>query len=73
LRIEGLVPVEHVAMVLAMFKLTMMLIIVKLTMVLAMFKLTLVKLNMAKSACYAPLPTQLIIWISLSSQQLDHL
>ena len=35
LRIEGLVPVEHVAMVLAMFKLTM------------------VKLNMAKSACYA--------------------
>jgi len=41
LRIEGLVPVEHVAMVLAMFKLTMMLTMVKLTMVLAMLKLTL--------------------------------
>jgi len=62
---------------LAMFKLTimltMMLTMVKLAMVLAMFKLTLVKLNMAKSACCGQSPTQLIIWIGLSSQQLDHL
>ena len=55
LRIEGLVPVEHVGHGLGHVQADHS------------------QVEQLKSACYAQLPTQLIIWISLSSQQLDHL
>ena len=68
LRIEGLVPVEHVGHGLGHVQADH-----DVDHGLGHVETDLVKLNMAKSACYARLPTQLIIWISLFSQQLDHL